>query len=58
MVFNVPSDMYTFQFRLKTLRKKCANTEFFLVRIEENTDQKKTLYLATFHAVRFSFKAP
>ena len=24
-----------------TLRKKCSNTEFFLVRIQENTDQKK-----------------
>ena len=24
-----------------TLCEKCTNTEFFLVRIEENTDQKK-----------------
>ena len=24
-----------------TLREKCPNTEFFLVRIQENTDQKK-----------------
>ena len=23
------------------LRQKCRNTEFFLVRIQENTDQKK-----------------
>ena len=30
---------------------KCPNTEFFLVRIQENTDQKKTPYLGTFHAV-------
>ena len=25
------------------LPEKCANTEFFLVRIQENTDQKKNL---------------
>ena len=31
------------------LREKCP--EFFLVQIQENTDQKKTLYLDTFHAV-------
>ena len=25
----------------ETLREKCPNTEFFLVRLQENTDQKK-----------------
>ena len=41
-----------------SLREKCPNTEFFLVRIffysvqiQENTDQKKTPYLDAFHAV-------
>ena len=33
-----------------TLREKCPNTEFFLVRIQENRDQKK-FCLDTFHAV-------
>ena len=40
------------------LRGKCPNTEFFLariflysVRVQENTDQKKTSYLDTFHTV-------
>ena len=27
--------------RTVTLRENCPNTEFFLVRIQENTDQKK-----------------
>ena len=36
-----------------SLREKCPNTDFFLVRIQENTDQKKTPYLDTFHAVYF-----
>ena len=52
---------------LKSLREKCLNTEFFLVRIfphsdwirrdtsmRGNTDQKKTPYLDTFHAVSAS----
>ena len=34
-----------------TLCKKCPNTEFFLVRIFPHSDQKKTPYLDTFHAV-------
>ena len=41
-----------------SLRRKCPDTEFFLVRISpypvqirENTDQKKTPYLDTFYAV-------
>ena len=45
-------------FQLLTLLEKCPNTEFFLVRIfphsdgiRENTDQKKTPYLGTFHTV-------
>ena len=33
------------------LREKCPKAEFFPVQIQENTDQKKTLYLDTFHAV-------
>ena len=53
---NLPDD-----FNLSTnysLREKCPNTEYFLLRIflysdgiQENTDQKKTPYLDTFHAV-------
>ena len=27
-----------------TLREKCPNTEFFLVRIQENTDQKNSVF--------------
>ena len=41
-----------------TLREKCPNTDFFLVRIflysvriQEKTDQKETPYLDSFHAV-------
>ena len=30
---------------------KSPNTEFFLVQMPENTNQKKTPYLDTFHAV-------
>ena len=44
---------------VQALREKCSNTEFFLiriflysVRIQENTDQKKTPSLDTFRAVR------
>ena len=33
-----------------SLRKKCPNTEFFLVRIQENPDQKK-FRIWTLHAV-------
>ena len=33
------------------LPEKCPNMEFILVRIQENTDQKKSPYLDTFHAV-------
>ena len=42
------------------LRKKCPNTDFFLVHIfsysvsiQENTNQKKTPYLDTFYTVNF-----
>ena len=34
-----------------SLREKCPNPEFFLVRIFLYSDQKKTPYLDTFHAV-------
>ena len=34
-----------------SLREKCPNAEFFLVWIQENTYQKKTPYLDTFHSV-------
>ena len=37
-----------------SLREKCPNTEFFLVRIQENTVQKKLRLLHTFHAVHLS----
>ena len=55
------SDEKFFLFHSKssfTLREKCQNAQFFLVRIflysywiQENTDQKKAPYLDTFHAV-------
>ena len=35
-----------------TLREKCLNTQFFLVQIRENSYQKKTPYLDSFHAVQ------
>ena len=41
-----------------SLRKKCPNTEFFLVIFSPNTGKygpEKTLYLNTFYAVRFFF---
>ena len=37
-----------------TLREKCPNTEFFLVRIQSECEKirtRKTPYLDTFHAV-------
>ena len=40
-------------------REKCPNTEFFLVRIQENTDQKKlriwTLFKQCRHMLRLQF---
>ena len=45
--------------QLQALREKSSKTEFHLVRIflnavriKENTDQKKTSYLDTFHTVK------
>ena len=43
----------TSQELIQILREMCPNTELFLVRIQENTDQK---YLDTFHAMKLSSK--
>ena len=43
-------------FAKRTLREKCPNTEFFLVRIFWHSDQKSP-YLDTFQAVELKFLA-
>ena len=54
------SNLTTLKSTKLSLREKCPNTEFFLVRIflysvrvQENTDQKKNPYLDTFCVVFF-----
>ena len=37
----------------ETLREKCSNTEFFLVRIQENTDQKKLCIWTFLHSENY-----
>ena len=39
--FNILITTVPYIYNVHTLREKSSNTEFFLVRIQENTDQKK-----------------
>ena len=45
-----------------SLRQKCPNMEFFLVQIQENTDQKKlciwTLHEVIYFLIKFDMKKP
>ena len=45
------SNYLLFRVFIRTLHEKYPNKEIFLVRIQENTDHKKTPYLDTTHAV-------
>ena len=44
-------DTYNIKLGKEALRKKCPNTEFFLVWIQENMDQKK-IRIRTLHTVK------